>query len=102
VDQADEHEKQYRANRGVDDCRNDARTEMDSELRKYPAGHEGSRNSHDEVANEAKSCTLDDLAREPAGGDADGQYDEKTFARYVHLCVPAIGRPGAGHHKPPP
>jgi hypothetical protein len=41
MDQADEHEKQYRAKRGLNDCRDDARTEMDPELRKDPARNEG-------------------------------------------------------------
>ena len=80
MDQADEHEKQYRANRGLNDCRDDARTEMDPELRKDPACDEGACYSHDEISDGAKACTPDDLAREPAGGDADNQYDEKAFA----------------------
>jgi hypothetical protein len=80
MDQADEHEKQYRAKRGVNDCRDDARTEMDPELRKDPARNEGAYDPHDEIADEAKACTPDDLAREPTSGDADNQYDEKIFA----------------------
>jgi T5orf172 domain len=54
---------------------------MDPELRKYPAGDEYARDSDDEVGDEAKACTLDDLARKPAGGDADNLYKEKAFAR---------------------
>ena len=54
---------------------------MDPELRKDPARNEGAYDPHDEVADEAKACTPDDLAREPTGGDADNQYDEKAFAR---------------------
>ncbi len=80
MDQAKEHEKQYRAKRGLNDCRDDARTEMDSKLRKDPARNEGACDAHDEIADEAKACTPDDLAREPAGGDADNQYDEKALA----------------------
>lgn len=80
MDKADEHEKEYRANRGCKDGRDDARTEMDPELRKCPACDERPGYSHDEVTDEAKACTLDDLAREPAGSDADNQYDEKAFA----------------------
>jgi hypothetical protein len=53
---------------------------MDPKLRKYPARNEGPRYSHDKIAEQAQAGTLDDLAREPAGGDADGQYDEKSFA----------------------
>jgi hypothetical protein len=99
VDQADEHEKQYGADRGLNDGRDDAGTEMNPKLRKYPARNEGAHDPHDEIADEPKARTLDDLAREPAGRDADSQYDEKAFAGYVHLCVPAIGQPGASHHN---
>ena len=53
---------------------------MDSKLRKNPARYEGPHYSHDEIAGEAEACPLDDLASEPAGGDSDGQYDEKAFA----------------------
>jgi hypothetical protein len=76
MDQADEHEKQYCAKRGLNDCRDDARAEMDPELRKDPGRDEGACYSHDEIADGAKACAPDDLAREPAGGDADNQYDE--------------------------
>jgi len=57
MDQADDQEKQYRANRGLNDCRDDARTEMDPELRKDPACDEGACYSHDEIADGAKACT---------------------------------------------
>jgi hypothetical protein len=78
--QPDEHEKQHCANRGCNDFRDDARTEVDPKLRKYPARNEGPCDSHDEIADQAQPCTLDDLAREPASSDADNQYDEKSFA----------------------
>ena len=80
MNQPDQQEKQHRANRGFNDFRDDARTEMDSKLRKYPARNEGPRYTHDEIAEQAQACTLDDLAREPASGDADNQYNEKSFA----------------------
>ena len=63
---------------------------MDSELREQPARNKGARDSHDEIANEAKASALDELACKPAGGDADNQNDEKAFAGHVHLCVPTI------------
>jgi hypothetical protein len=53
---------------------------MDPKLRKYPARNEGPCDSHDEIADQAQPCTLDDLTREPASSDADSQYDEKSFA----------------------
>ena len=55
-------------------------------MRKYPARNEGPRYSHNEIADKAQARALDDLARKPAGGDADGQYDEKALARHVHVA----------------
>jgi hypothetical protein len=78
VDQDDDHEKEYRAKRGLNDCRDNARTEMDPELWKYPARNEGAYDPHDKVADEAKACTPDHLVRKPTSGDADNQYDEKV------------------------
>jgi hypothetical protein len=60
---------------------------MDSELRKCPARNKRPRDSHDEIANEAEAGALNDLAGKAAGDDADNQYNEETFAGYVHLCV---------------
>jgi hypothetical protein len=93
VDQSDDYEQQYRAGRGFNDLGDDARTEMDPKLRKYPARNEGSCYSYDEIADEAQTRALHDLAREPAGRDADDQYDEKAFTRYVHFRVLTIEQP---------
>jgi hypothetical protein len=59
-------------------------------LRKYPARNESARDPYDEIADEAQARALDDLVRQPAGRDADSQYDEKAFTRYVHFRVLAI------------
>src|SRR5579859_550436 len=88
ADEPDDQEQQYRADRGFYDLRDDARTEMDPKLRKYPARNEGPRYSHDEIADQAQPCTLDDLACQPAGRDADSQYDEKAITRYAHVLRP--------------
>jgi hypothetical protein len=66
---------------------------MDPKLRKYPARKEGPRYSHDEIAQEAQARTLDDLAGQPAGSNADNQYDEEVFIRYVHFSASSIGQP---------
>src|SRR6185437_2061944 len=66
ADEPDDHEQQYRPDRGFNDLRDDARTEMDPKLRKRPAGNEGSHYSHDEIADQAQARTLDHLARQPA------------------------------------
>jgi hypothetical protein len=73
-----------------------ASTISELELRKCPAGNECARDSYDEVAEEAKACTLDDLASKPAGGDAANQYNEKAFAGKVHFG-PSSSRSGSRH-----
>jgi hypothetical protein len=92
VKQADEQEKQDRADRGIDDGGNDTRAEMNPELRQEQTCNEGANDTHNEVTDKAEAGPLDDLAREPARSDTDNQYDEQIFARYVHVCVPASGR----------
>jgi hypothetical protein len=95
ADEPDDHEQQYRADRGFNDLRDDARTEMDPKLRKYQARNDGPCYSHNEIADEAQARTLDDLAQ-PAGRDADSQYDEKAFTRCVHFRVFIVGPPSGG------
>jgi hypothetical protein len=38
---------------------------------------------------------LHDLAGEPAGNEADKQYDQQAFARHVHLVTSRFAREGA-------
>ena len=52
---------------------------MDPELRKQPARNEGSHYSQHEIADETKARTLDDLAGQPTGCDADDQDDDEAF-----------------------
>jgi hypothetical protein len=85
AEEPDDHEQQDRADRSVNDLRKKPRTEMDSQLWKYQARDEGSRYSHDEIADQAQTRTHDDLAREPTGRDAHSQDDEKAFTGYVHF-----------------
>jgi hypothetical protein len=100
--QPDDQEEQCRADGGLEDFRDDARTKTDPELREYPVGNECARNADDEVAEEAEARTLDDLARKPAGDDADKQYDEKLspekFMLGPHDCA-AGGRDTVGAHR---
>ncbi|HLG84502.1 MAG TPA: hypothetical protein VKY22_26130 [Bradyrhizobium sp.] len=66
---------------------------MDAKLRKYQARNEGPRYSHNEIADDAQARALHYLTRQPPGRDADSQYDEKTFTRYVHFRVLTIRPP---------
>ncbi len=80
TDEPDDHEQQDGADRSVDDLRDDPRTEMDSELRKYPA-----RNRRPllfprrDRRPDPNPYLDDDLARKPTSRDADSQYDDEGF-----------------------
>ena len=87
ADDPDDQEQQDRADRGINDLRDDPRTEMDSKLWKYPARNESPRYSHDEIADQTQARPHDDLARKPTSRDAHDQYDEKTLTGYVHIHV---------------
>src|SRR6201987_3387592 len=96
ADEHDDQEQQYCTDRGFNDLRDDARAEMDPKLRKYQAPNEGPRYSHDEIADDAQARALHDLTRQPPGRDADSQYDEKAFTRYVHFRVLTVRPPSGG------
>ncbi len=55
----------HRADRSVDDCGKDSTANMDVEEAEEPTADEGPHDADDEVADETKAITLDDLPREP-------------------------------------
>jgi hypothetical protein len=65
---------------------------MDPELRQQPASEKGTQNSDDKVADQSEAGPLHDLAGEPAGNDADKQYDQQAFARHMHLVTSRFAR----------
>ena len=60
---------------------------MDTELRKQPTPNEGAYDPNDEVTYNPKPGPLNYLAGKPSGNEADYQYDQETFARYVHVRI---------------
>src|SRR5205807_6875592 len=87
TNEPDNQQQYQRTNGGVDDRRNNAGSEMDAELRKQPAPDEGAYDSNDEIADDPKPGALHDLAAQPSRNEADHQYDQETFTRYVHLRI---------------
>ena len=63
-----------------------------TELGQQPASDKGAQDSDDEVADESEAGPLHDLAGEPAGNEADKQYDQQAFARHVHLVTSRFAR----------
>ena len=52
---------------------------MDAESRQQPTTDEGANDSNDEIADDPKAGASHNLAGQPAGNEADQQYDEETF-----------------------
>jgi hypothetical protein len=96
--EAHDQQEQYGTDSGVDDCTDQSGPEMDAELGQQPASDKGTQDSDDKVADESEAGPLHDLAGEPAGNEADKQYDQQAFARHVHLVTSRFAR--EEHHKP--
>jgi hypothetical protein len=84
TNEPDDQQQQQRADGGVDDCRDNARAEVEAELREEPTADEGTCDSDEEVADNPEPGALHDLARQPSGYETDHQYDQETFTR---LCI---------------
>jgi hypothetical protein len=93
--EAHDEQEQYGADGGVDDCTDQSAPEMDPELGQQPASDKGAQDSDDNVADDSESGPLHDLAGEPAGNEANKQYDQQAFARHVHLVTSRFAREGS-------
>ena len=56
------------------------------------ASDKGADDSDDNVADDSEAGPLHDLAGEPAGNEANKQYDQQAFARHVHLVTSRFAR----------
>jgi len=72
-------QKQDGANSSIEDRRDDAGTQMDSDLRQQPVANERADNAYNEIADESESNPPDDLSGQPASDNTDEQYDQKTL-----------------------
>src|SRR5262249_20589729 len=87
------HQQQYqRTDQRIDDQRDDAAAEMDMQSRQQPVADECANQSHQQVADETKAGALHDLAGQPAGNNADDEYDEQAFIREMHAMPPPRSR----------
>jgi len=78
------NQQQYRADRGDDDRRNNARTHMNAQMRHQPAANQSAHDADGDVADDTKPAARDNFPRKPAGYEPDQQNDEKTLRRDVH------------------
>jgi hypothetical protein len=85
--EAHDEQEQYGTYGGVEDCTDQSGSEMDAELGLQPASDKGAQDSDDNVADESEAGPLHDLAGEPAGNEANKQYNQQAFARHVHLVT---------------
>ena len=75
-EQPDHEQENHRSDDGVDDGRDDAAADSKSDQWQEPTGNEGPDNANYDVTDEAKTVTLDNLAREPARHRA---YDQPNY-----------------------
>src|SRR5580700_7689239 len=84
ADQAEDEEKHDRADKGVDDERDHADAEMNTELRQQPVADEGADQSDDQIADQAETAAGHHPAGKPSGDDTDDKNDQKTLVGKVH------------------
>jgi hypothetical protein len=85
-----DQEQQYRADGGVDDCTDQSRTEMNTQLRQQPTSDEGAQNPEQEITEYPKTSPSHDLACQPASNETHKQYDQQAFARNIHCAASAL------------
>jgi hypothetical protein len=93
--EAHDQQEQYGTDGGVDDGADQSSPKTDSELGQQPASDKGAQDSDDKVADESEAGPLHDLAGEPAGNEADKQYDQQAFARHVHVVTSRLAPRGS-------
>jgi hypothetical protein len=85
-----DQEQQYRADGGVDDCTDQSRTEMNTQLRQQPTSDKGAQNPEQEITEYPKTSPLHDLTCQPASNETHKQYDQQAFARNIHCATSAL------------
>jgi hypothetical protein len=85
TNEAHDEQEQYGTDGGVEDCTDQSGSEMDTELGQQPTSDKGTQDSDDKVTDESEAGPSHDLAGEPAGNEANKQYDQQAFARHVHF-----------------
>src|SRR5262249_38703483 len=100
LEKPDDEQKNHGPDDGVDDRRQDAADEDESNLRQEPAGDDCADDADNDVTDEPKAITLHDQASEPAGNGADDQpNDQRLNHRNPPLHQPSgrqRPRPAAG------
>src|SRR5712691_11048054 len=72
----DYNQKQDGADSGIDDCRDNSRTEMDTDLRQQPVANERPDNTNCDIAYKPEASSLYDFAGQPAGNKTDRQNNQ--------------------------
>jgi hypothetical protein len=82
--QPHDQQEDNRTDRGIDDFRDEATTQVDAKLGKQPTRDQRAGNADQNVADNAKAGASHDLAGQPACDQTDKQNNEKAFIGYVH------------------
>jgi hypothetical protein len=68
---------------------------MDTEPGQQPTAYKGAEDTDDQIADDPESGPAYDLTGQPAGDETYEQYDQKAFARHIHLATSIVGPNGA-------
>lgn len=85
--EADDQQQDQRTKSGVDDYGSKACVKMNAELRYHPTADNCAQGSKSKIADDTVTSTLNGLSHEPAGDYPDDQYDQETFAQYLHFRI---------------
>src|SRR5690606_23732217 len=77
-DDAQDDKQDGRADKGIDDCGDDPSADGKPKARQQPARKESSDHADDNIADQAETATLHDLASQPAGDETHKKKYEKT------------------------
>ena len=80
-DEASKHKKRYCAQGGIDDCGENTSPEMNAESRQQCVAYEGADDADDDVANDAKPCSYDEVPSQPPGDKTHQQNDKDALVR---------------------
>jgi hypothetical protein len=75
VDEPENDQKHYGADRGGDDGGDDADAKVDAQLGQQPITDKGADDPNDDVVDETEAGALHDLSGKPSRNSANQQYD---------------------------
>src|SRR5689334_9619642 len=89
ADEPEQEQQHHGSDKGVEDQRDDAGAEMDTEPRQQPVADERTDQANNQIADQSETAAFHHSAGKPSGDNADDQDDQKTFVRQMHGQPPS-------------